>query len=105
MRYQRETLVANLREKGITYLAPSDAVATESMPSREAFLAALIEQSDSRLKLALIPLFIRHPELAQEVTILVEQLEPALALELQTYYYGCCLPAAPLENQPWILPG
>ena len=65
----RETLVAKLRERGITYLAPSDAVATESMASPDALLVALLEQPDSRLQLALIPLLLRHPELASRVPL------------------------------------
>ncbi len=86
MNYQRETLVAKLRENGITYLAPSDAVATEVIPSVEVLILAILEQPDARLKLALIPLFMRQTELAQQVPVLVEQLDPPLALELQTYY-------------------
>ena len=86
MNYQRETLVAKLRENGITYLAPSDAVATEVIPSADALILAILEQPDARLKLALIPLFMRQPEVAQRVPGLVEQFEPPLALELQTYY-------------------
>ncbi|MEZ4708548.1 MAG: hypothetical protein R3A44_15170 [Caldilineaceae bacterium] len=86
MIYDRETLVAKLREAGVKYLAPSDAVATEEVSSMDAFLVAVINQTDGRLKLALIPLFIRHPELAQNVSYLVEQLPPDAVLDLQTYY-------------------
>ena len=80
----RETLVAELRQLGVTYLAPSDAVASTKLPSNDALLAAILDQSDFRLKLALIPLFIRHPDLAQRVPSLVDQLDISLALELQT---------------------
>jgi hypothetical protein len=86
MEYTRETLVAELRAHGITYLAPSDAVATETIPSAEVLLAALIRQSDSRLRLALVPLFIRRPALADCVSSLVDRFYPAAALELKTLY-------------------
>lgn len=86
MIYERETLVAKLREAGVSYLAPSDAAATEEVSSMAALLMAVINQADGRLKLALIPLFIRHPELAQNVPDLVEQLPPEESLDLQTYY-------------------
>lgn len=86
MNYSRETLVAELREYGVAYLAPSDAVATEDIASPADLIVAILEQTDSRLKLALVPLFIRQPHLSQTVPDLVEQLEPALALDLQTYY-------------------
>lgn len=86
MEQLRETLVAKLREQGITYLAPSDAIATAPIPSDERLLLALLEQPDARLRLALIPLLIRHPQLAGCVQSLVEQIDPKLAIELQTYY-------------------
>lgn len=82
----RETLVAILREHGIGYLAPSDAVATEPIPSTEALLLALLKQPDSRLQLAMVPLLLRHPELANDVAVLVKQIEPRVAIELQTHY-------------------
>ena len=82
----RETLVAELRQLGVTYLAPSDAVASTKLPSNDALLAAILDQSDFRLKLALIPLFIRRPDLAQRVPPLVDRLDASLSLELQTLY-------------------
>lgn len=82
----RETLVAKLRERGITYLAPSDAVASEENASDDALLIALLRQSDARLHLALIPLFLRQPQLTSHVLRLVNQMEPPLVLELQTLY-------------------
>ncbi len=86
MEHKRETLVAELRKLGITYLAPSDAVATEPLPSVDGLLLALLNQADFRLQLALIPLFIRHPELARSASLLVDQLDSSPALELQTLY-------------------
>ena len=86
MAYKRETLVAELRERGVAYLAPSDALATEIIPSDDALLVALLEQPDARLQLALVPLFLRCPELARIVAQLVNQLDEALTLELQTLY-------------------
>jgi hypothetical protein len=86
MEQLRETLVAKLREAGITYLAPSDAKATVPIPSDEELLLALLEQPDGRLRLALIPLLIRHPALAGCVQSLVNQIDPQMAIELQTYY-------------------
>jgi hypothetical protein len=78
----RETLVARLRERGVGYLAPSDAVATTPIASEGALLIALLEQPDSCLRLAMIPLLIRHPGLAGEVAVLVNQIEPGSAFEL-----------------------
>ena len=86
MNYNRETLVAKLREQGITYLAPSDAKATENLSSREEFIIALLNQSDSRLQLALISLFIRHPDWAIIVPTLEKKISSTKFLELQTLY-------------------
>ena len=86
MEYQRETLVAELRERGIAYLAPSDAQATEIISSVEELIIAILNQPDSRLQLALVPLFIRHPELAEYVPALAQKVTPAQALDLQTLY-------------------
>ena len=83
MQYDYETLVAELRAHGITYLAPSDAIATTS---DDALVRALLEQPDNRLQLALVPLFIRQPELAHHLPFLVEQMDASLVLELQTLY-------------------
>jgi hypothetical protein len=85
MAYARDTLVAELRERGITYLAPGDARSTEAI-SAEDLIIAVLDQSDSRLKLGLITLFIRHPDLAECVPTLVRKVSPSQALELQTLY-------------------
>ncbi len=86
MKYERETLVAKLREYGIRYLAPSDAIATEIVPSEQSLLLALLEQADPRLQMALVPLFVRNPHLSAHIPALVDNLSPASVLNLKTYY-------------------
>lgn len=85
-RYSRESLVAALRQQGVSYLAPCDAVANEDLESSGQLLTALLCQSDSRLRLAMIPLLLRQPELADCAPALTARLHPDLALELQTLY-------------------
>jgi len=84
--YDRETLVAELRERGVAYLAPSDAASVDPPSTEAALILALLEQPDARLRMGLVPLFIRHPLLAADVARLAEQIDPSLRLELQTYY-------------------
>lgn len=84
--YNRESLVTQLREQGVTYLAPSDGVISGDPLPMEALVSAVLRQADTRLHLALIPLFLRNPALANCVADLVEELEPATARELQTLY-------------------
>lgn len=86
MSYDRETLVAELRERGVAYLAPSDAVSVNPPPTDEALILVLLEQPDARLRMGLVPLFIRRPALAADVERLTGQIDPSLRLELQTYY-------------------
>ena len=86
MEYRCEALVAALRAWGITYLAPSDAAADQSEIAPETLVTALLRQPDTRLQLALVPLFLRHPALASCVPPLTAGLDAALSLELQTLY-------------------
>jgi len=49
-------------------------------------LAALAESKESRLRLALIPLFLEHPEFAAHVRVVAKKLDTAARLTLQCYY-------------------
>lgn len=49
-------------------------------------IAALAESGESRLRLALIPLFLEHHEFALHVRTVVKKLDPAAQLTLQCYY-------------------
>jgi len=86
MLYSRETLVAAIREQGITYLAPSDAQPTEAISSEADLILAILEHPDPRLHLALVSLFIRHPDWAGHVPALVKRLSSSHFLNLQTLY-------------------
>ena len=83
----REVLVAALRERGVAYLAPGDARA-DGEPAIRAneLIARLAAQDDPRLKLALIPLFILHPDLAQAVPPVVDALPEPARSEAIAYY-------------------
>lgn len=86
MDYDRETLVAHLRTYGITYLAPSDAVASEAIETEAELIRALLMSGDERLQMALVPLFISTPALSCHVPELVGKLLPTESLDLKTYY-------------------
>ena len=49
-------------------------------------LAALAESKEARLRLALIPLFLEHPEFAAHVRTVAKKLDTAARLTLQCYY-------------------
>ncbi len=49
-------------------------------------IAALAESGEARLRLALIPLFLQHPEFARHVRAAAKQLKASARLTLQCYY-------------------
>ncbi|HLE29343.1 MAG TPA: hypothetical protein VI793_14545 [Anaerolineales bacterium] len=63
--HDRETLVAALRERGVDWLAPSDAQG-EPVPD-ETLIASLAAHDDARLRSTLTGLFLLNPELAASV--------------------------------------
>jgi hypothetical protein len=83
----REALVGRLRELGLRFLAPSDADVGDlsGLPVRE-LIARLVVHSDARLRFALIPLFILHPEWVLEVQSVLQQLTEPARSELQALY-------------------
>jgi hypothetical protein len=80
----RDQLVAALRQRGVDYLAPSDAQGTPLDDA--ALIAALAAHDDPRLRQALIALFLVHPELAPLVPGLRSSLPKPAATELVAHY-------------------
>lgn len=59
----------------------------EPLPNHPSRLIAELAQSDeARLRLALIPLFLEHPEYASRARAAAKKLAPAAKLTLQCYY-------------------
>lgn len=89
---EREVLVAELQERGIRFLAPSDAAAmSKGKPDSEGLadaqlLLALAQHPDPRLRLALIPWFILQPELHITLSDVLRTLSPPARIELQALY-------------------
>ncbi len=91
---EREVLVAELRERGIRFLAPSNADAaamSRQKPDSEGLadaqlLLALAQHPDPRLRLALIPWFILQPELHSTLSGVIHTLSPRARIELKALY-------------------
>ena len=83
---EREALVAELRERGIRFLAPSDAEPGPERLSDTQLLTALAQHPDPRLRLALIPWLLLHPEVHTAILDVIHQLPPAGRTELQALY-------------------
>ena len=83
----RNQIVENLRVHGIYYLASGEIKqeARVNLPP-QVLIKRIAENSDPRLRLALIALFIRHPQHAAIVSDLVGQLNEPARTELKTFY-------------------
>ena len=92
----RETLIAQLRKRGIDYLAPSDAVSEVDLDD-STLLASLASQDDPRVRQALVALFLVHPGLSRWVPLLRTTLDPGARLNLEAYF----LAAIYLQEMWW----
>jgi hypothetical protein len=83
----RDALVGRLRELGIRFLAPTDADAGDlSRAPVSELIAQLAAQPDARLRMAVVPLLILHPDRARDVQSAVEPLAGPMRSELQALY-------------------
>jgi hypothetical protein len=80
----RERLVANLRQRGVSWLAPGDAHGAP-VPD-EILIASLAAHEDPRLRQALIGLFLLHPSLAMLAPGIAATLDEWANSELKAYY-------------------
>ncbi len=80
-------LVAQLAEYGIRHIRTAESW-PEAVPplSPQALITALARQPDPRMREALIPLFLRHPEYAKHVPALEKNLDQAAVDVLRHLY-------------------
>lgn len=83
-RWEYEPLVAALRARGVRILAPSDARPGPELIGDRELIACLASHEQSRLRLALVALFVLHPGLASQLGGL--DLSPMAQAELRTQY-------------------
>ena len=55
-----------------------------------ALLAGLAASAEARLRLALIPLLLAHPEFAHDASSALQQMSPAAAVTFRCYYTAAC---------------
>ena len=79
-------LVAALGAQGVRHLAIAEPAPAYTVPDMATLIAHLAGHPESRLRAALIPLFLRHPEAAERVSALVQSLAPAAADTLRHFY-------------------
>lgn len=81
----RDILVGALRVRDIDYFMPIDAPTDEAL-SDEFLIQCLVEQEDSRLRQALIGMFLVYPELGSMIPTIMERLNAKGRNELLAYY-------------------
>lgn len=81
-----DQLANALQALGVNFIMGGQAKkeALHKRPRR--LLAALAQSDEARLRLALIPLFLEHPEFARHVRAVAKQLDPSARLTLQCYF-------------------
>lgn len=84
--YTADDLVASLDALGVHFL--TGGIQSDHPPTISAtdLLAALIAQSDARMRLAIIPLLLRRPELAACMPDAIERTTDVLRQQLKLYY-------------------
>lgn len=84
--YPGQQLARTLQSLGVRFLL-DDGAGEAPAPLKPARLIAALAQSDeSRLRLALIPLFLEHPQYAAHVCAAARRLPPPARLTLHCYY-------------------
>lgn len=85
--YRDDTaLMAALDAHGVRHLSLAEPAATYVTLDDADLMGRLASHADPRLREALIPLFLRHPDLAARATGLIQRLEPAAADTLRHFY-------------------
>ncbi|MEK9163886.1 MAG: hypothetical protein AAB342_00870 [Chloroflexota bacterium] len=79
-------LISQLASQGVRHLRSAKVTAATATLNTDALIAELARRPEPRLREALIPLFIRHPEYSEMAMQLVESLEPSASEALAHMY-------------------
>lgn len=86
MNIREERLVAELATMGVSYLSRHTALPDKPVRAPERFLADLIYQPSSRVRMAFIAVMLARPELAQAVPVAMRRLKPAERITMKLLY-------------------
>ena len=79
-------LVESLNRLGVEFLISGQNIVESYHDQPESLIAALSSNREARLRLALIPLFLQHPQLASIVPYVVKRLPSTEQITLKCYY-------------------
>ncbi len=85
-----ERLISELWARDVRFLM-GEQLTPEPTLDPAYLIVSLAQSHDARLRMALIPLFLRHPEFAKDVIVADERLSPAEQLYLRFYYTAAVL--------------
>jgi hypothetical protein len=81
-----ENLANSLHALGVEFIFGGTESSETPPPNPSQLIAALAQSREARLRLALIPLFLEHPEFSAHVQAAARQVRGAARLTLQCYY-------------------
>ena len=81
-----EALAATLDQLGVRFISSEMDIPTEELLSPEDLLCGLARSNEARMRLALIPLFLRHSHYALQVSESLNRLPPTQQNILRCYY-------------------
>ena len=88
---QEDRLVAELDQLGVGYLSRQSASEPHEMPSPDILISDLLHQPSSRVRVAVISLFLAHPDYAEYVTAALKSLQAKNAQTLKIFYSAAFL--------------
>lgn len=87
-----DTVAAALAQWDVRFVAPSGKVSGARLAQQPVtLLATLAEQNEARLRLGIIPLLLRHPDLAAMIPAAVRRVVPHRRAVLKLYYTAALL--------------
>jgi hypothetical protein len=88
---QEESLVAELNLLGIRYLSRQTPYSANRVRSGKRLLVDLIRQTSSRVRTAVISVFLVHPEYVHALPLAVQELDNSEQLTLKLFYTAAVL--------------
>jgi hypothetical protein len=84
-------LVTELNALGVRFITGGDATAKDAALQPATLMVGLVQQPEARLRMALIPLLLAHPDYAQQTLETLNQLDGPARMTFKFYYTAAML--------------